>query len=529
MNPETDLSRTPFSLWAEERLAGVVRFDNQRLDAVPIRERRANLPATGPELAWSARRRHAPCRRRVGPSAPLDCHYLRLEEEGGYAGRLSQLLLAPPDLQGAIVSWSLLCFQSPFAPHQWPRLSRVTDFPLREFPLSGLVHVANEAHARDSAYGLYLSSTAAGHGDPGRFLAEYRKEAKARRRGWLVAWNQVEYYQLYPASRVGLYPQIPPDWAQWEVPTNMSVPLPPVVAYAGSGLITGNSVVGGIFFSEWTVSVFARWVTDGHHRGLLWRLPPKVWAGVRQLGIAPLLQGSPYHLSRVDELLRLHDQVAWDSPALLSSHPGVVPIQLSAGRFQPLMTPVSPSHSMAFGRDADDDEEELLAEGGRDSEIPGTGRLGISLRSCPAPVVAAAPLALYRPPSPARDSNILGSAGRDTPERLPLGGVHWELDLSATRLEDWLSHLGIYEALNPYFPAGPMREEDIARAYAQLLTTQDSLRLQGARAERREAEGQGQVVQLNIERETTRRELERLQEDLAVIMGRLSLGKREKG
>ena len=41
--------------------------------------------------------------------------------------------------------------------------------------------------------------------------------------------------------------------------------------------------------------------------------------------------------------------------------------------------------------------------------------------------------------------------------------------------------------------------------------------------------GQGQVVQLNIERETTRRELERLQEDLAVIMGRLSLGKREKG
>ena len=49
------------------------------------------------------------------------------------------------------------------------------------------------------------------------------------------------------------------------------------------------------------------------------------------------------------------------------------------------------------------------------------------------------------------------------------------------------------------------------------------------RAERREAEGQGQVVQLNIERETTRRELERLQEDLAVIMGRLSLGKREKG
>ena len=37
------------------------------------------------------------------------------------------------------------------------------------------------------------------------------------------------------------------------------------------------------------------------------------------------------------------------------------------------------------------------------------------------------------------------------------------------------------------------------------------------------------MVQLNIERETTRRELERLQEDFSVIMGRLSVGKREKG
>jgi hypothetical protein len=520
MSTEGEPSRPPFSLWAEERVAGVVRFDNQRLDAVPIRERRDHLPATGPELAWSARRRHAPCHRRVGPSAPLDCHYLRMEEEEGYAGRLSQLLLVPPDHRGEIVSWSFLCFPSPFVPHRWPRLPRVTDFPLREFPMSGFVHVAGEAFARDSAYALYISSTTAGHGDPGRFLAEHHKEAKARNRGWLVAWNQVEYYQLYPASRLGLYPHVPPDWAQWEVSNRMYVPLPPSVVYAGSGLISNNPLVWAICFSEWTVLVFSRWVTDGHHRGLLWQLPPKVRASILQLGVSPLLQGSPYHLARVDELFHLHDRVDWNPAAQRVSHSGVIPIHFLDGRFQPLTAPVSPSHPLgALTQEDEDDEGIILAVGVRSPRTdPLAGmRVGVPLRS--------RPVLGETVPEECEDANPVGLSG---PGGLSKSGFRRDMDLSSTRIEEWLAHLGIYEGLNPYFPPGPMREEDIARAYAQLLNLQQSLRDQISQAERQLVEGESRQVRYDIEKERAVRELGRVQEDLALLMRCLSLGMGEE-
>jgi hypothetical protein len=44
-------------------------------------------------------------------------------------------------------------------------------------------------------------------------------------------------------------------------------------------------------------------------------------------------------------------------------------------------------------------------------------------------------------------------------------------------IEDWMWHLGIFYALYPYFPTGLMREEDIERAYAQLLLLRDRLQL----------------------------------------------------
>jgi hypothetical protein len=133
-------------------------------------------------------------------SAHVNFSTVRLQLSSSNCRFRSQSFIVPPDHRGEIVSWSLICFQSPFFSHRWPRLPRVTDFPLREFPMSGFVHVAGEAFDRDSAYALYMSSTTAGHGGPGRFLAEHYKETKAQNRGWLVAWNQVEYYQLSYAT-----------------------------------------------------------------------------------------------------------------------------------------------------------------------------------------------------------------------------------------------------------------------------------------------------------------------------------------
>jgi hypothetical protein len=84
-------------------------------------------------------------------------------------------------------------------------------------------------------------------------------------------------------------------------------------------------------------------------------------------------------------------------------------------------------------------------------------------------------------------------------------------------------HLGIFDALDPYFPTGLMREEDIARAYAQIILVRDRLQLLLAESERRVGEEASGVVRVNLAREQAVQQLSRVQEDLTLIMGRLSL------
>ena len=73
---------------------------------------------------------------------------------------------------------------------------RKTNNPEGEFSQKGQLLIPPERHPRDSGYALYLASLMAGHGDPGRFIEEYRKEHKNRRQGVLLSWAQVEYYQV---------------------------------------------------------------------------------------------------------------------------------------------------------------------------------------------------------------------------------------------------------------------------------------------------------------------------------------------
>jgi hypothetical protein len=283
-----------------------VRLNNRLLDHVTLRPSRTlgprdNLPATGPEEAWKARRRQAPCSIRVPASAPLDCHYLRHEDDQPYVHRLAQLLtnldhrLRP---EGP-VSWAYLGLPRPFLPHRWPRVARSTELPYKEFPAWGDMLVAGEDVPRDSALALCQASLRAQLGDPGRFLAEYANEAKLQTRGWLISWTQVECHQLYPSERATFYRSTPPDWAEWAVPSRMYVPLTPSLTYVGSGLLAGNSQIWTVFYTEWVVLVFGRWCTDAFYRGVLWRVPPRVRDGISHLGLAPLLQGSPFLASAI--------------------------------------------------------------------------------------------------------------------------------------------------------------------------------------------------------------------------------------
>ena len=523
----------PFTLWASERTRAPARFDNRRYDGVPVREKRDQRAATSPETAWNARRRHAPCHIRLPPSSPLDCHFLRLAEEEPYVQRLTQVLAGFRKTAHSFsqVDWALLCLPAPFLPHHWPKLPRNTANIHREFSSSGEISVPGESFARDSPYALYLSSVQQKHGDPGRYLAEHRKEAKLRSRGFLVAWNQVEFHQLFPSDRAMLYPRVPADWAEWEVPISMYVPLPPVLSYAGSGLLTTDSPLWAIFFTEWTVLVFSRWVTDAYHRGLLWHLPPRVRAGIRTLYIPPLLQGSPFASSTLEGLFRLHDDITWGVPGSVANRSGAVPIQPWDGRFRFLQVPISPLR--AFGDNVRIEEEVgdefMEAEGGtKYSAAPSVvgGDRGNPFRSRPLEGSVHSRLSPARSPEPGqRNEGRMDQAdeqGRYSSGPSPRSGTRTDLDLSAAYIEEWMVRLGVFDALDSYFPTGQIREEDLVRAYAQLLTERDRLQIQVSQAEIRAAERERGLVKDTIAREQAFQQLARLHEDLGAVMARLS-------
>lgn len=550
--------RPPFTRWAEERLREPMRFDNARLDQVPIREKRDGQPATSPELAWNARRRHAPCHERVPDTCRVDCHYLRLDEEYEYVIRLSHILSVPGYNSLDRASWVFLAFVPPFIPFRWPSLPRPTPFPRQEFASEGEIQVAGEPFARDSAYALYEASLAANAGDPGRFVAEFRKEARLRAKGLLVSWAQVEFHQIFPAHREALYPGLPHDWAHWEIPEKMAVPLPPVLTYAGSRLIRGDRLAWAVFFTEWTVLVFGRWVADAFHRGLLWRLPQRVLNGIRDLGPGELLRSTAYTVKDVDVLLEIHGGVDWGHRSLASARVGAVPVTRDGGVF----TTVRESDLPRVGDRQMEEEETVVAEGRWDDDIGLFDRAprGTHLRSAPVPesrlptceaspgmgstvcnLDPRTPLASRRDSFRAADMAAASSSPRGVRtlaanvgpgtsafhETSPMRGLAVappEKDtLRASKITEWMWRLDIHYALDNYFPRTGMTEEDLARAYALLLVERDQARNRLAGVEGDLREERLDRRQLSVLRDRAVDHLHQVQDDLNELMGRLSL------
>jgi hypothetical protein len=237
---DTIHERPAFSQRAEERVTQPPRFDNTSLDKVPVRERRDGQAATSPELAWNARRRHVPCHARVPATCQFESRYLRLDEEFEYVIRLSHIISVPGHALLDRASWVFLAFSLLFAPYRWAILSRSTPFPRQEFSPEGEIFVSGEPLPRDSAYALYEATLAARAGDPGLFITEFWREARMRSKRRLVSWTQVEYHHIFPAHLADLYPEIPSDWAEWEVPEKMVVPLQPSLSYAQIRLLRND-------------------------------------------------------------------------------------------------------------------------------------------------------------------------------------------------------------------------------------------------------------------------------------------------
>jgi hypothetical protein len=375
-----DPARAPFRTWVEDRQLNPNGFDNQRLDAIPDRtagmgshrgRRGLQHGVSSPQLALEARRRHTPCSIRIDPAWDMDTLYLRGVEEERYEKTLAEFTANAPPSIDADLHPEYLLLSRPSLPRTWLTSGRKTLDPERKFPRRGQVHLLHEAFARDSGYAFYISILMEGEGDPGRFTDELCKEHKNRRTGVLLSWAQVEYYHLPPGLRKNLYPQTSDNWAEWECPAGMAVPLPAVVTYRGSRLIKVYSLQWRIFYAEWLLNATVRFITDAHHRGLLWRLPRRVIDKISVLGLPLLLEGTCYDMAKVTQLLGLVRSEDWTGYEQV----GALPIQLVRTNFTRLAMdiPLPVLVQVAGGEvtvTEEDEVEEIVAIGGPPGQSP---------------------------------------------------------------------------------------------------------------------------------------------------------------
>jgi hypothetical protein len=287
----------------EERAARSDGWDIKRFEAIADDEIR--------EATWLARRRHDPQGRRLPAEVDMDSWYLRLSDEEDYTRRLSALTASAPKIPDEEVSLALWCGESQAVLWPCPAAPGWGRDPIQEFPQGGDLWVAGEPYARDSAYALFMTCYHAGHHDPGRFAAECNREFHDQSCGDLVSWHQVEYYRVCHEERRALYPGIPSWWFAVEVPANMSVPFPAVLAYRGSALVRHDALHWAVFKTEWAVATLGRLVPDLLLRGVMWRIPLRLRMWWDVLGIGALLRGSEYALGDVQAGLYFHDQHSW--------------------------------------------------------------------------------------------------------------------------------------------------------------------------------------------------------------------------
>jgi hypothetical protein len=332
--------RAPFRKWAVDETAAPQCFDSWRMNQIPVERR---------EGAWLQRRRHSPCGLLVPVNLAMDSVYYRFDGEQPYVYALSRLGTESPEVPLDGLGLQFMCRSSPYVPFSWPSVRASGPKAAKPASSRGQIVLPGDPHPRDSAYALIRASMLAGHGNPTRFLEAHWWEARHRRKGVLLSWTQVEYYEQSAMPKDTLYPKVPSWFTEYDVPGAMYVPQPGVVAYRGKALLNNDPLHWAIFRTEWVVNVFARWVDDAYYRGLLWHLPGGVRSGVDRLTVTALLQDGAYSVASVDELLRLHDHHSWatngSETTVLSK---VVPLARRGGSFDILdwVEPNSRSHTV---------------------------------------------------------------------------------------------------------------------------------------------------------------------------------------
>jgi hypothetical protein len=164
-------------------------------------------------------------------------------------------------------------------------------------------------------------------------------------------------------------------------------PVPAVVTSRGSRLIRGDLLHWRIFYAEWVVNATVGFITDAHHRGLLWSLPRKILQSIPILGLPYLLEGTRYDVTGVTQLLGLIGSVNWKGYEKV----GAIPIQRLGVEFRPMELGIQ-----SGDRDPTWDESVTIADGDESEEVLASGNLA-------------------RPTSPLRRSGLPGEISVSIP------------------------------------------------------------------------------------------------------------------
>jgi hypothetical protein len=119
----------------------------------------------------------------------------------------------------------MVCFPNRWVPYCWPAPQSTFLVTYSNFPPNGdLPDPSGSGVELDSAWRLRDVSGRDGTGDPGRMIGEGKKEARdLGREGFLVPFQQVEFYQQSPETRASLYFKCPTWWEEVWAPPNMAV------------------------------------------------------------------------------------------------------------------------------------------------------------------------------------------------------------------------------------------------------------------------------------------------------------------
>jgi hypothetical protein len=138
--------RIPFKTWAAERDIRLICLDRVRFDSVPVTVGQGDLrrPPTSPQMAWEARRKHAPCSVPNPHAWGVDTLYLRDPNEKSYVRRLWQDTAQDPQGLEKFVSSSVICQDMPLIPAVWLPSGRKTEDPKKTFSGGGYLHLPGE-------------------------------------------------------------------------------------------------------------------------------------------------------------------------------------------------------------------------------------------------------------------------------------------------------------------------------------------------------------------------------------------------